>query len=669
MLFSIPLNNQQSSVLNINAQTHPQTAILNINGIQTELPYIEQNNKRYYSLKPIASKLGINVSWLSKENTIKLTYPDKSEAKILVESKQLLKEGLYTPIDFLINQNTTYIEETELRELIRRKYFWDSKENTLYLYLYAYPKQGDSLITEPLNQGLRINNNFIEFEQEGLVQASWRMNGELVDFRLISKSIDTKVKEYEYAAFYQTDANKLSQLILTQRILPNDDRLIFIRAYSSDNSQYISHNILQSDNIYASNGVLYNDLDKFHTVISKPKYTNIAKHTLKSDQSIDTWYLFSKESLTIEDPYVQRAWDVSKQYHQSNAWMTPEGTYRGTAAGYQEKINYPNNNISLQASAPLLLMETLEIADCRLLEDVVHSASYTLLKNQGEDGFWHSDVSVNYLNKAYQLGAGYIDTRMSVDASLFLLKFGLKYNDKLAIDKAKAFKEYFNLLKSKGLVYRNGEGVNYPDYYSNNLSIKTVASLNHALYEMNYLYTLYNLTSDEEARILADEILAYINNSSDSWITPKGDLYYAISPIDKYFGEDYINITYMDLFVAKSILNYMGIESQGIDKLYQKKGEYLEQDNTSDLESHLNFQDIYKKFDQGLAKKGDIFLSYPIIEITRAEGNDFAYFSYGTYYFFKGVESVSYNGEVKTFDPTKKYMIEVTKEGIEVTAN
>ena len=111
------------------------------------------------------------------------------------------------------------------------------------------------------------------------------------------------------------------------------------------------------------------------------------------------------------------------------------------------------------------------------------------------------------------------------------------------------------------------------------------------------------------------------------------------------------------------------IESQAINNLYQKKGEYLKKADSSYIESQLNFQDLYNNFDQGLAKKGDIFLSYPIIEVKRAEGYEFVYFSYGTYYFFKGVESVSYNGEVRTFDPTKKYMIVVSKEGIEIIVN
>lgn len=89
-----------------------------------------------------------------------------------------------------------------------------------------------------------------------------------------------------------------------------------------------------------------------------------------------------------------------------------------------------------------------------MLEDIVHNAAYTLIQNQDKDGFWYSGISVSYLNKSYQLGPEFIDTRMSVDASLFLLRYGQMFDNEKAIKCGMNFKNYFYMLKDEGLSYK-----------------------------------------------------------------------------------------------------------------------------------------------------------------------------------------------------------------------
>ncbi len=640
----------------IDVKEDSEQGSLFLNGNQKELTYVKEKNKIYFPLKDIAKELAIGIDWNEKDNSIIIHYEDNREASVFLNSKELLKEKLRSPIDLLVDEGVTYIELNNLEKIIEQNLSWDEEELILYIYIYAYPEQGQSKLGELPYQGISIDNNRVIFNQDGQEKASWSLNGTILDVRLINEFIDVDIKEYEFAFFYQTDEKKTSQLLITERVLPNGDIILFIKGYSADSEQFFVQDILKTEKVYISDIYFYIKQGQYCTLIEKKELDNLKRYDLKYDQSINTWYVFGRESLAIEDPYIKSAWDISKNYHQSNAWITPEGNYRTTPAGYQEKINYHNYNINLQASVPLLLIETLEIESNRLLEDIVHNAKYTLTNLQDKDGFWRNEISVAYLNKAHQLGSEFIDTRMSVDVSLFLLKYGLLYKDSQAIEQAKAFKNYFYLLKDKDFVYRNGDGILYSDYYSDKLSNRTLASLNHSLYEMNYLYTLYNLTNDLEAKVMADEILEYLDKTTNKWITSEGDLFYAVSPIEKHIGKDYINITYMDLFVTKSLLDYMGIDSQGIDNLFIHKEEYLNGINSTYIESQLNYENILLNFDQGLSKKGDIFLRYPL-EIDRAEEYEFAYFSYGAYHFVKGVKSITLNGEVVVLDPSQKYFI------------
>jgi len=111
----------------------------------------------------------------------------------------------------------------------------------------------------------------------------------------------------------------------------------------------------------------------------------------------------------------------------------------------------------------MLLIEALQHSDSRLIEDFIHNAKFSLFAMQGEDGFWRTELSAAYLNRAYKLGPNFIDTRFSVDASLFLVKYGLMFNDDEAVNKGKQFKNYFKMIDDQGLSYRYGEGRLYPD--------------------------------------------------------------------------------------------------------------------------------------------------------------------------------------------------------------
>lgn len=643
-----------------------QKGRLNVDGAITQESFLVSGGKVYVPVKSVVCHTGIQLKWDSKTGTLVFTYTDLSSIRAYTKTDTINERDNYSKADFLLSGGKTYISVSDLHRVTRRNVFWDGGNHVLYVYTYAYPVQGHSIISSLPYEGLDIENNCLFFSLDGLPQASWEMEGELKDLRLISKTAQAGMEEIQIAAFYLQPDGNLSQLIITQRKLPSGDRIFFTRAHSPLAQQVLSLNMQSTPNIFGSGAIHFIDKGVLKEFLYQEPFSFEQRLIITKGTSIDLWHILSLEDLTIKNLLVKRAWNASLDYHKSNVWVTPEGTYRSTPVEYLNKAQLQNQNVNLQASSPMLLLDVLNVQTSRLLEDLVHSAKFTLVKLRGKDGFWRSGINVAYLNRAYSLGPNYIDTRMSVDASLFLVRYGLMFGDSDALNKGAHFKQYFSSLKGKKVTYNLQGGIFYPDYYSEIQKKKTLVSLNHALYEMNYLYTLYNELGDHEAKGMADEIRKFIDNSAKRWIAPSGDLYYALSPEGKYYAEDYVNITYVDLFVAKSILEYMEESCSAVEDLLLRKEGYLSSVNAPQFESNLQVNAVLEKFDVQSSRKGDFFFPYPL-KVQMAEAGNQAYFACGTYHWIKGAQSITYLGKTYELDPMKKYLVILTKGGLTVS--
>lgn len=609
-------------------------------------------------LRDISEAMGNTVNWDSKANNICLT-KDNDIISLNVATNNAYVNGELKKSDQQVEiiNGSTMVPIRFIAESFNAKVIWDNITNRVII------EHSSILDSLPYN-GLQVEGRSIFFNQLGLPKASWTLPGNISDFRLSDTNVQGSIKEYKYQIIYQQDL-EIGELQLTQRNLPNGDNIFFFQMKAPNRTEEVIIDIEQSNQVYGSEAYIYIDNGRLHTLVDKEPFSNLQTLNLEKNYSLDQWYIFAGDSLEIKDPIGKEAWETSLEYHQTNTWVTPLGTHRYTPVEYLDVEEYNHNNINLQASSPLLLIEALEQSSSRLLEDFVHNAKFTLIQMQGNDGFWRTEMNVAYLDRSYGLGDNFIDTRMSVDASLFLLRYGILYDDEKAIEKGIAFKKYFKLLKEKGIYYRNEKGVLYPDYYSESAKSKTLVSLNHALYEINYLYTLYNWLDDEEAKELADEMLSFIKHTYQDWLTEDGDFYYALGLNGEYYGKDYINITYIDLFILGSILKYMEIEAAEISYLFTKKGEYLDKQNSNYPESHLEFEEIYNNFDHSETQKGNITFSYPL-DITWDEKVDIAYKSYGAYHFIKGARSINFNGDSIKLDPNKKYMVLKTKDQLHI---
>lgn len=639
---------------------------LNVDGAVMEEEFLFRDSGVYVPVKQIAKQLNITLQWDDKAGLLVFSYPDFSSIRASVTEDKIFYQETSEPVDFLVSGGKTYIRADHLSRVVWRQAFWDNNTRTLYVYMYSHPLQGTSLLESSPYEGLEIKENTVCLSVYGLPEASWAMEGQLEDLRMVGRSSHAGTEEIKLAAFYLQPSGVVSQLRITQRKLPNGDRVFFTRAYCPSGQQVLTVNTEAGSRTYGSSVYHFIDKGKLKEYQFEEPYRASERLILNAGTSIDQWHIFGCEDLEITDPIVRKAWNASLEYHGSNAWVTPEGAYRSTPVEYMSQRQLRNKNVNLQACSPVLLIETLDSHYNRLLESFVHSAKFTLVRLMGADLYWRAGLNVAYLNQAYSLGPNYIDTRMSVDASWFLVRYGLKFDDRDAVARGSHFKEFFKMLKSKNAVYTVQGGVVYPDYFSESQKKKTLVSLNHALYEMNYLYTLFNWLGDMEAKALADEMRLFIKNTAGRWIAPNGDLYYALSPEGEYYAEDYVNITYVDLFVSRGILKYMEVKDSVVESLFTAKNDYLNAVAAPQFESRLEPGEVLEKFDTQSSRKGPFFFTYPLeVKMAETAGNP-AHFACGTYHWVFGAERVTYLDKSYELDPTKKYCIVLNKWGLTI---
>jgi len=219
--------------------------------------------------------------------------------------------------------------------------------------------------------------------------------------------------------------------------------------------------------------------------------------------------------------------------------------------------------------------------------DMFMNALYTTIKGVSRYGYWKSNVRSLYLWNQYQVKEGYIDTRYCTDAGFFLLSAFNEFHIQAAIKTGEEFGQF--LLEKKqslqGISIQN-KGFFFYDYYYPEEELKTHASLNHILSELNYLFELYLSTQNDDFLHLAEAILDGIHLTEKQWIRNdsnyrfRGDLWYAVFPENTgmvFKEHDYTKtLTYSDLIRAKkNIKTIYNKEDEVLDRLIESKKGFL----------------------------------------------------------------------------------------------
>lgn len=310
---------------------------------------------------------------------------------------------------------------------------------------------------------------------------------------------------------------------------------------------------------------------------------------LKAYQRAESWFFFSqhqlldyqkentKTNMLAADLNIRKRLSFDGIYHIATSQF-----YQGaTDITYDYYYNYAmwegRRFMELHKSQP----------DETFFYDMFMNALFTTIKGVSRYGYWKSNVRSLYLWNQYKVKEGYIDTRYCTDAGFFLLNAYNEFHIQAAIKAGEEFGQFL-IDKSKAVegIPIQGKGFFFYDYYYPDQALKTHASLNHILSELNYLFELYLSTQNEEFLHLAEQILEGIHLTEKQWIRTdsnyrfRGDLWYAVFPEGNellFKDHDYTKtLTYSDLLKAKkNIKTIYNKEDEVLTRLIESKKSFL----------------------------------------------------------------------------------------------
>jgi len=280
--------------------------------------------------------------------------------------------------------------------------------------------------------------------------------------------------------------------------------------------------------------------------------TLLSVHTLnsKGNDIVDHWYMNADDQLFANDENME-SWmlESAKYYKKRNNWYTAGGPYNKMAITTEPMPDtgqgYGRNLLLLKEDRALVLYNEQED---RYFENLIYNSFVNLKNFKGDKDYWETEVTSTYLKDLYDITAPFIDTRFNEQIALFYYNSGADFG----IDNAKEpLRNYADLLvsqKSKGNVIPvNDESYYIADYFPIAQQVTTHASMNHVLGGMNVLLMAYNEFGDQKYLDTALAIQTAIVADKDDWIRDNGDIWYRISALRDYKGDDYKHLTLEDL--------------------------------------------------------------------------------------------------------------------------
>ncbi|WP_040287507.1 hypothetical protein [Sporosarcina koreensis] len=298
----------------------------------------------------------------------------------------------------------------------------------------------------------------------------------------------------------------------------------------------------------------------------------------------ESWLLLSDSPL-FGGPEEENEWidfALENQFSQLN-WLTKDGPYTklpfsidpATKMGYGRVIGRMEDDVAL---------EWYGKSESKFFEDMVLNSRVNLLNYIAEFGGtrWPTEYTSAWLNNAYGIKAPYVDTRYNEYVAFFLEKTAAKF-DADGSDMRQYVPVYADYLLSrieKGETIEAGDGFLIVDYFDEDPETKLPhASLNHELGGLKILLTAYGQTADRKYLEAAKSVMAGIEGfgaSEGGWIRENGDLWYQARPDGTFSGDDYPQLTLVDLVETQSLLEEMELGRNAyFDTLIDSKISYL----------------------------------------------------------------------------------------------
>lgn len=635
-----------------------------VDGAPVEMPFIVQEGVSYVSLRALVEALHGYVMWNEESKLIDLYTAYNQKMIIDIDRKRILKESLWRNIPIILEEGHTYYPLRQIVNLMGKEVEWDGQGKKIYIFNQLRYDASKSISTKIAFHDLALEGNQVVFSFNG-ARLFMEIEGQAKDILLLEESEIDGIKEKKYGLFWEVKESRLAHVVLTVRELPDGNRMIYTEGYSPSTVQLKQYVQVQNKNelnrFYWGDIFFYQDRGDMRKLNKFEHVDNEMKVELLAGESFSWFFVQGQEDLTFQQKDQTDAWERSMYKHRSVWWMTPQGTNRGVPEPYLNEWEFGLYFYNLQATTPQLIMDMHKQNPHPLYKAVIDNAAFTLMKTQGEDGFWRTTPNVAYLNRAFGLGENFIDTRMSADASIFLLDYYHLTGNQEALAKAAAFGNYFTLHDNRRQIYHLGEGRIYPDYFAERQRSKPLVSLNHVMHEVNYLLLMADATNNATYAYHANEMLEGVQASKQNWITEDGDLFYALNHNGEYYGEDYIYITYRDLLATKSFLLRHKLNYPSIDELFDQKHQFLKQRLWVHYEANLSFKRVFETFDRIKSEVGSLFLATPLE--MKMEDN-FAHYAIGAFHWVTGISELQGLGHTVSLDPAQKYFVADLKDNM-----
>lgn len=299
----------------------------------------------------------------------------------------------------------------------------------------------------------------------------------------------------------------------------------------------------------------------------------------------ETWALLARGPLfpssEEEDEYID--FSLHNQASQLN-WLTMDGPYTklafsiepSTELGYGRVIGRMEDDVALDwhEKKPALFFESMVLNSRANLQ-------YYLQEFEGTR--WPSEFTSTWLKNAYGVHAPYVDTRYNEYVAFFLDRTARAFPDEVKDPKlyVPLYADYLISRVEKGEILPAGDGYLIVDYFDEDPgSSLTHASLNHELGGLKILLTAYQDTGDLRYLDVAERVIEGISSfgaAEGGWIRENGDLWYQARPDGTFSGNDYPQLTLLDLLETQALLERLGMERIGyFDEMIASKLAYLD---------------------------------------------------------------------------------------------
>lgn len=204
---------------------------------------------------------------------------------------------------------------------------------------------------------------------------------------------------------------------------------------------------------------------------------------------------------------------------------------------------------------------------------------------------WPTEYTSTWLKNAYEMKAPYVDTRYNEYVAFYLDETARLYDDEIEQDglAVETYADYLLSQIEEDQILPTDSGFLIVDYFDEDEDTPlTHASLNHELGGLKILLQAYGDTDNAEYLEAAELVTAGIeefNQEAGGWIRETGDLWYQARPDGTFSGDDYPQLTLLDLLETQLLLEELGMERNVyFDEMIASKLGYLESEGIELIE-------------------------------------------------------------------------------------